>query len=362
MPDEYVLGLEVAEEDVLTRAFDDDTMREVARRLADQGINIGADSTMRDAWQRQASTYSNWAGAVTSGGIEWPLSYTVDIADPDPPLRVQTSPVTITYRPDIEVLRAERDRTDREYYTWIREAEERRLAVENKTGCAYCDYQNYKYLEVCDDCRETERLRTLRGNARGALTYHTVLGSAYVRNGEYQACPSGHVMYHRTDDEGILACHDHTCRYTTPDMALAYSRINSYGFKPEPEFKGYSKDGLYFGLEMEYETFDSPRSVVRDMAQTNQGLIYFKRDGSIRNGFEAVTHPMSFGYFRDNFPLEFMRIAAERCTNSAEIEEEVENPDYVEGRWTEDEDGNEVWVDGEGDHDHWNLQEREVNT
>lgn len=90
------------------------------------------------------------------------------------------------------------------------------------------------------------------------------------------------------------------------------ARVLEYNEKPEPIFHGYSKDKLYFGLELEMEISDNKleynNAVEYVSSRLDNDWIYLKRDGSIGNGpdgkigpdgFEMVSHPASLDYWSD---------------------------------------------------------------
>lgn len=81
--------------------------------------------------------------------------------------------------------------------------------------------------------------------------------------------------------------------------------IKSYNHKPTPIFKLATNqhkkvDQLYFGIELEVEQKDSSVKVSKmaeDISTTD--TYYLKSDGSLNNGFEIVTHPMTFEYIQE---------------------------------------------------------------
>ena len=82
--------------------------------------------------------------------------------------------------------------------------------------------------------------------------------------------------------------------------------IHSYSYKPYAIFKVASNqtmksDTLYFGIELEVER-DKSSIDVGKMAETlvNEDVYYMKTDGSLNDGFEIVTHPMSFEYIQEH--------------------------------------------------------------
>ena len=77
--------------------------------------------------------------------------------------------------------------------------------------------------------------------------------------------------------------------------------VEDYSYKPYPKFHWVENDPdadrhVFMGFELEVEsdghTYDGPeyvRSILSD-------LVYFKEDGSLTDGFEIVTHPMTLAY------------------------------------------------------------------
>ena len=73
--------------------------------------------------------------------------------------------------------------------------------------------------------------------------------------------------------------------------------IESYYYKPQPIF--YGTGPRYFGVELEIdEGGERVRSAQALMSLVNDSAerIYCKHDGSLDDGFEIVTHPMSLDY------------------------------------------------------------------
>ena len=84
------------------------------------------------------------------------------------------------------------------------------------------------------------------------------------------------------------------------------SAILDYNYKPDPEFFSVEGDNtnLYFGVELETEMRNSysgvAPSVAMAMTKNVPGFIYCKHDGSLHNGFEIVSHPATFNYWKQN--------------------------------------------------------------
>lgn len=86
-----------------------------------------------------------------------------------------------------------------------------------------------------------------------------------------------------------------------------------YSYKPEPVFRG---DGpVYLGLELEVDICGSRRAAAEVAADHLGTLGYLKEDSSI-DGFEVVTHPMSYRWAMDNFPW---RLLADLDRAGAEV-------------------------------------------
>lgn len=73
--------------------------------------------------------------------------------------------------------------------------------------------------------------------------------------------------------------------------------IHEYGFKPEPIF--YESGERYFGVELEIDQAgkDSDHAnILLAIGNADAEHIYIKSDGSLDDGMEIVTHPMTLDY------------------------------------------------------------------
>lgn len=107
--------------------------------------------------------------------------------------------------------------------------------------------------------------------------------------------PEDHAYYRDdSDDEPFcLNCHTH----------YRQSEINDYYYKPDPIFHG--ADPRYFGVELEIdeagEDTESARKLLM-IANRKADNLYCKHDGSLDDGFELVTHPMTLAYHLHEMP------------------------------------------------------------
>ena len=80
-------------------------------------------------------------------------------------------------------------------------------------------------------------------------------------------------------------------------------RILNYYYKPEPVFFGAGP--RYFGIELEIdgagELNNNARQIL-SISNVSQVRAYIKHDGSLDDGFEIVTHPMSLDYHLHQMP------------------------------------------------------------
>jgi hypothetical protein len=77
--------------------------------------------------------------------------------------------------------------------------------------------------------------------------------------------------------------------------------IHDYSYRPDAIFHSTNKDErLFFGIEIEVEAKDDLRASAEYAHQLeSMDLAYLKHDGSLNNGFEIVTHPMSHDFFKN---------------------------------------------------------------
>ncbi|WP_295215561.1 amidoligase family protein [Ruminococcus sp.] len=75
------------------------------------------------------------------------------------------------------------------------------------------------------------------------------------------------------------------------------NEIEDYSYKPAPIFFG--KGERFFGVELEVDDggkYDCNVRQLKELANANHAHIYIKADGSLNDGFEIVSHPMTLDY------------------------------------------------------------------
>ena len=96
---------------------------------------------------------------------------------------------------------------------------------------------------------------------------------------------------------------DDNCR-TLCNRCVREGPIFSYSYKPEPIFYGEDSN-LFIGVELELDDGGQSRRNAKeltDIANFEDRFIYIKADGSLDEGFEIVTHPMTLQFHMEKMP------------------------------------------------------------
>lgn len=93
-------------------------------------------------------------------------------------------------------------------------------------------------------------------------------------------------------------------RTSTTCPTCLNATIREYSYKPTPKFRLMPDNDSkrYYGIELEVENPTAPREELSEFAahitrKLGNGLLYVKRDGSLSNGFEIVSHPFTERWF-----------------------------------------------------------------
>lgn len=125
-----------------------------------------------------------------------------------------------------------------------------------------------------------------------------------------QDCYERH--YTQCDDCGIVINCDNAYRFEGNEYDYycyyCYSKprenvaIHNYSYKPTPIFYGDETAKRYFGVELEIDDGGKENDNAYHLLQTANRVnehIYIKNDGSLNDGFEIVTHPMTLDYHKN---------------------------------------------------------------
>ena len=162
----------------------------------------------------------------------------------------------------------------------------------------YCSDCFHEFTVECYDCGR----RIYRRDAVTTTTSHEICQSCYEYS--YTSCENCGNAVHIDDAYYMDENDDYPYCPTCYSYECNHKIIHDYGYKPEPIF--YGQNRRYFGVELEVDCggdYSDNAENVLDIANTgNHQRIYIKHDGSISNGFEIVTHPMSIDYHRYDMP------------------------------------------------------------
>lgn len=105
--------------------------------------------------------------------------------------------------------------------------------------------------------------------------------------------------HYLSDDEAeetpyCASCHEYLSRR---------AGVRDYYYKPKPVF--YGEGQRFFGVELEIDGGgeDSDKAmIIQKIANAGAERVYCKHDGSLDDGFEIVTHPMTLAYHCEEMP------------------------------------------------------------
>lgn len=174
---------------------------------------------------------------------------------------------------------------------------------ENQNYCEDCYHDNFI---ICDGCDETfnikeEILETINGHIycqscfEDRYTYCDNCNLA-VRNRDVYYIDNGDLAY----CEFCAIDYAHYCDICEQYYSEHCNRhlIHTYDYKPIFEFfktKYEIQDSLYFGIELEVECNNNN---IEDISLPN--FIYVKNDGSLDDGVELVTHPLTYKFIKNS--------------------------------------------------------------
>ena len=182
--------------------------------------------------------------------------------------------------------------------------------MEEKIYCSHCgaliaedeDYEEVNGEIVCTDCFERH---TTTCDRCGAVIWTTdSYGDEYTSlcrycyENYYTRCSSCDALLHEDDAyhlDGYAYCSE--CYHDEVDRNRS---IHDYGYKPEPIF--YGDCSRYFGVELEIDGAGKDSDNADELlaiANKDEECIYIKSDGSLDDGMELVTYPMSLDYHKN---------------------------------------------------------------
>ena len=158
---------------------------------------------------------------------------------------------------------------------------------------AYCGRCLDRVTTLCYDCRT----RIYRDEAVGGDDMRPLCQSCYDQ--DYTNCDACGRLIHQEN----AYYDDDACR-TLCNRCVREGPIFSYSYKPTPIFYGEDSP-LFIGVELELDDGGNSNrnaKVLTELANSESKRIYIKNDGSLDEGFEVVTHPMTLKYHMEEMP------------------------------------------------------------
>ena len=182
---------------------------------------------------------------------------------------------------------------------------------ENRMTCFRCgaeinegdDFETLNGQILCADCVERCTItcdrcgETILSDDSYGDDYTTLCASCY--HNHYVRCCCCDALLHEDDAYSIDG--DSYCSECYHDEVDKSRSIHDYGYKPDPIFYGEDSD-RYFGVELEIDGAGKDSDNADELlaiANREHEHIYIKGDGSLDDGMEIVTHPMTLSYHKD---------------------------------------------------------------
>ena len=159
---------------------------------------------------------------------------------------------------------------------------------------------------LCADCMETETVlcrccgeRILRRDAVDGNLCEQCVDDHYTYCSGCGALVYNDDVYYTDDgeyDRDYPYCE--SCYHKYKEKV-----IHDYHYKPEPVFFGDGK--LYMGIELEVDDAGEDEEYAGEIYNTanlTADHLYLKHDGSLYNGFELVSHPITMEYHKNKMP------------------------------------------------------------
>lgn len=185
-----------------------------------------------------------------------------------------------------------------------------RYVVCEGCGCLFDktfeDYRkdNYNHY-VCEDCWEHSDWyicdgchRLIHGKPSMSDGYTNLCSECWNLDNTWQRCENCGDLFN-TNNEGDT---HNECWYCSACYESLDYGIEDHDYKPYPRF--YGQGDLFLGVELEVDNGGEKGSNAEQFQYITGDAMYYKHDGSLDDGIECVTHPMTLHYHRFEFPWE----------------------------------------------------------
>ena len=142
-----------------------------------------------------------------------------------------------------------------------------------------CESCRSAHCTICDGCNIFVRLSE----------------SYDIDNGERSVCDGcWDNYYYYCDNCETGHSHDYTCQDD--------SVIKQYDWEPD-SFAIHTRQKLgtepTYGFELEIDDGSNHTELAEELDFKYEGFLYYKYDGSLNNGFEIISHPFTYSYYKD---------------------------------------------------------------
>lgn len=149
---------------------------------------------------------------------------------------------------------------------------------------------------ICSHCGERIWLEDAQCDQHISLCQHCA-DTYYARCADCDRLVDLDELYYLDEDSYTGYCE--SCYH----QQIHGNGVRSYCYKPLPIF--YGAGPRYLGVELEIDNggeSDQNANLIEMAANADHDHIYIKHDGSLNDGLEIVTHPMSMEYHRHEMP------------------------------------------------------------
>lgn len=155
----------------------------------------------------------------------------------------------------------------------------------------YCRQCNLEYFRQCRSCHAHHLKKEMKNIGWKGVSEWWVCSKDEAK---YFLCTTCRTVL-TNDYKGPDGIHCSDCHSSSGNGIV--TRYNSAGFRPIPKFIG---EGPFYGIELEVDqvpgkTFERD-ACIRELGRLiveSRGTFYLKSDGSLHNGIEIVSHPIS---------------------------------------------------------------------
>lgn len=169
--------------------------------------------------------------------------------------------------------------------------------VDGRWVCDYCLHRYYTECERCGEWIPDEDVYTVNVDADGEQE-SWCHGCFEYNTWECNEC--GEIYSDNVNDNGCWTCDNCHCGEQDSDDIehwRAPRGVQRYAYKPDACFcPSYDSDVIYYGFELEAESHGNDSDDWANEVNDTLGYTYVKRDGSLNDGMEIVSHPATIEY------------------------------------------------------------------